>query len=627
MPHSRPSEQRFVGHVVALLLLTLLVSPLLPSMPPTLHAQPGVAGTDSRETGLNEGQFPSDFPWPMEALAYSQYPPYREVLSALFRLAGREHIALPDRWRLLKHPEGWVVKRWDVQENQVDQDLTLLLWSREEGRFLNATDLKLQSNPFRPFAFGEDADGMMRQAFADWDRETNFYDIAFFYGYPSAMRHSIAVLGASGELEAPQLLALARAHAQEGRRILNPKGLGFPLGNLDNPSPAAKDSLDRADRHILTATHLYAELARREPEYPTLIGTARLEAAASNTSSWMRWRLNGQEDRAAPYLAKTRFHPFLEAAGYNMLSACRDSSILFTHGDVDSYLPLLIQHRDGYRKDVTIVSLSLLAMPEYRQQVAEGLWGPALPALLEAPLNWASPEASSYTITDRSAGSMPWADALLAWSQGRDTLPGLLEGWCALTEALDLPLRWASAAEWAELAVLDAAQRMGRPVAYSMFVPQQRPYGGLYQHSHLEGLVHRFLWEPLRSEQEAGLRRLSQQAIDVYRFPPGRTRVALRTPCHEPDRGLPLYGRRCRLRFGRIGRYRGGLAPGQRALAPLARMGLPARTRRSRHGGLALYPRQPGPRGRTGRSPVQGPGPATRLRRTRRGPRWPGSPC
>lgn len=455
------------------------------------------------------------FPWPTAAEAYAEYPPYRQVVSALFRLAGREHIALPERWQLLKHPEGWVLQRRQVQQNQVDKDLRLVLWSREHMRFLNAVDLNLQSNPFRPFAFGEDADAMMRQAFGEWDRENAFYDLALFYGYPAAMRHSIAVLDGPQELEPDQLLALARAHAQEARRIINPDGLAAQAAL----EPLSQDSMDRADRHFRSATRLYAELAEREPEYPTIIGTASLEAPSANASAWMRWRLNGQDKRAAPYLAKARFHPFLEAAGYNMLTACRDSSILFTHGDVDTYLPLVVQQRDGYRTDVTIVSLSLLSLPAYRSQLAEGAWGPGLVALNSPPLDWASPEASRYTITERAMAPMDFPDALLAWSRGADTLPGLLADWCGLPEPLDLPLRWADASEWAELALLDAAHRRGRPVVYSMYAPQQRPFGGLFQHTVLEGLVHRFEWEPQRSAQEAGLQRLAEQAVDEYRFP------------------------------------------------------------------------------------------------------------
>ena len=51
---------------------------------------------------------------------------------------------------------------------------------------------------------------------------------------------------------------------------------------------------------------------------------------------------------------------FIYQMNKNMLASTEQNAILFTNGDMDTYYPLDMQNKEGFRKDVAIVNLSLL---------------------------------------------------------------------------------------------------------------------------------------------------------------------------------------------------------------------------------------------------------------------------
>ncbi len=428
--------------------------------------------------------------------AYTGYPAYRQALGELFRLAGEDRIPAREAWTLDKHPAGWRLR------SLADPPATdpVLLWDRETGHY--ALSLPNAFTPVPP--------ERRQAAYRAWLDGEAFYRMALFHGYPAADRHVLAALAGGGELPGPYLVALARAHAHEARRLLRPV-----LGEYDRPGLApdsmTTDSLDRADAHFRAAVVTYARATSVDPTMRTLLGRVGLEVPSAAMTAWLHWQMAGFPARAEPFLEQAVYDDFLAATGHNLLASCPPDAVLLTYGDTETFLALAAQQRDGARPDVTVVSFPMLLLPRYRAWLAEGYPG--------APLDGLPPaNGGYYALLDEEAPAMAFAHWIDAWQAGADRLPVAFTDWLDGVDSLSLPMRWVEATDLLELALLDTVAGH-RPVAYHLAFHTQRPYGSLYDHSHLFGLVHAFSWRPQRSDQQAALRRVVRSVVDEWRFP------------------------------------------------------------------------------------------------------------
>lgn len=426
--------------------------------------------------------------------AYTGYPAYRQVLGELFRLAGEGRVPAREAWTLDKHPAGWRLR--SLADPPAAEPV--LLWDRETGHFA----LSL------PAAFAGGGPEERQRAYRAWLDGEAFYRMALFHGYPAADRHALAALESAAELPGPYLVALARAHAHEARRLLGPA-----LGSYADASPAplAPDSLARADAHFRAAVATYARAEAMDPTMRTLLGRVGLEVPSAAMTAWLHWQMAGFPDRAEPFLEQAVYSDFLAATGHNLLASCPPDAVLLTYGDTETFLALAAQQRDGARPDVTVVSFPMLLLPRYRAWLADAYPGARLGGL--PPAN-----GGYFTVLDEEAPPMAFAHWVGAWQAGADRLPVAFTDWRDGVDSLSLPMRWVEASDLLELALLDTLAGH-RPLAYHLAFRTQRPYGSLYDHSHLFGLVHAFSWRPQRPDQEAALRRVARSVVDEWRFP------------------------------------------------------------------------------------------------------------
>ncbi len=108
--------------------------------------------------------------------------------------------------------------------------------------------------------------------------------------------------------------------------------------------------------------------------------------------------------------------------GYNLLAGAPPQAIVFTNGDNDTYPPLAVQAQTGFRKDVTIVNLSLLNTEWYIRYLRDsgvpfGLDDAAVAKL--APTKEQSVSAQAQLALIRAAGARPVLYAVTVPEQGQ----------------------------------------------------------------------------------------------------------------------------------------------------------------------------------------------------------------
>jgi tetratricopeptide (TPR) repeat protein len=85
---------------------------------------------------------------------------------------------------------------------------------------------------------------------------------------------------------------------------------------------------------------------------------------------------HGQADSAVWAFRKGQaegaFYPAIMEYNKNMMASCEPNAIIFTNGDNDTYPMWYLQLVEGYRKDITVVNLSLLNVSWYEKQLKNG---------------------------------------------------------------------------------------------------------------------------------------------------------------------------------------------------------------------------------------------------------------
>jgi len=91
-------------------------------------------------------------------------------------------------------------------------------------------------------------------------------------------------------------------------------------------------------------------------------GSVAMTYLYNNNSDSAMWAFkHGQEEGG--------FYPVIMEYNKNIMASCEKNAILFTNGDNDTYPVWFLQFVEKYRRDITVINLSLLNVPWYIKQL------------------------------------------------------------------------------------------------------------------------------------------------------------------------------------------------------------------------------------------------------------------
>lgn len=256
-------------------------------------------------------------------------------------------------FQFIRDPNGWFISS---SVNSDTSKIIIQLWSADSGFHGNIDPLKADRDIF----------------LADLITPEDIYDFQIypFYGYRGWMQDVIQHYGDihPDALSDNILYGLARAYGQSASDIFWSHSRFSNPGDLKGQH-AGKKELRHYYQLSQKAFSAYQILLKRNPEYKTRVGNIQLKYANEVAARYYELKLFGFEKEVRRLVrgknSKNLYETYWKNYAFEVLNSLDPDAILFTNGDNDTYPLLWLQHTVNFRKDVTIINLSLLNDPVY----------------------------------------------------------------------------------------------------------------------------------------------------------------------------------------------------------------------------------------------------------------------
>lgn len=292
-----------------------------------------------------------------------QFPSLKEVINVFYTHYSFESVeSLP---RFEKRKDGWYIteEEYASQGNHINP---ALFWSAKENKFLAIN-----------YPISQSDSSEQREKIATYLSQI---DIAFeegqfklhkYYGYPGWAWDIINDSTDKGTMTDADWESQARACSNYAAGFIAEQyGNLFENNDPDRAAltPTATISKTRIDKFIYyenKAIDAFNKLMELNPRYQTTVGNINIKCANEYMYAYSEMMLAEDAVAARKFAAKASYPDSLISLYKPMLGSLPANSILVAGGDNDTYTFWYLQEVQQFRKDVTVLNVSLLGFRRY----------------------------------------------------------------------------------------------------------------------------------------------------------------------------------------------------------------------------------------------------------------------
>jgi hypothetical protein len=286
--------------------------------------------------------------------AYSQsatFPKYTEAVEHFFNttsLSKYKKTVL----NFQKKPSGWYATL--TGDNQ---DTLILIWDSSKQHYADST---MNSDSSSSLA-------LRKKHLDNWEKI--HYDACPYFGYKDWDKDVIKDFSNYKGDDAEFIYGIGRAYSIYADNLLSNRSGNsdstkmFPLKTINDLLTQEQLATYRFYRH--KAIELFNKTAELKPTYQTLVGPINLKRDLEYLTSYQDLIQYSTKEEAFHELPDNLFNPFYREYAYNLLMSCDKNGILFVNGDLDTFLPLYLQQKEGIRKDIVVINGGQLGLARY----------------------------------------------------------------------------------------------------------------------------------------------------------------------------------------------------------------------------------------------------------------------